>query len=83
VAESFDSDAEGYERARPNYPDELIAQIAAVSRGPQDARRRLRDWHRHQAASGRWVLGIDPEDRMAELVCRAGLDIACQALVTF
>jgi ubiquinone/menaquinone biosynthesis C-methylase UbiE len=35
VAESFDSDAEGYERARPNYPDELIAQIAAVSRGPK------------------------------------------------
>jgi ubiquinone/menaquinone biosynthesis C-methylase UbiE len=34
MAESFGTDAERYDRARPRYPDALVERIAAGSPGP-------------------------------------------------
>ena len=34
VAESFGVDPERYDRARPRYPDALVARVVAASPGP-------------------------------------------------
>ncbi|MEU6126577.1 hypothetical protein [Streptomyces sp. NPDC047123] len=34
MAESFGVDAERYDRARPRYPDALVARIVAAAPGP-------------------------------------------------
>ncbi|GHF46729.1 methyltransferase type 11 [Streptomyces morookaense] len=78
MAESFGADAERYDRARPRYPEALIARIAAfgpgagtgpdvldVGCGTGIATRQLQ-------AAGCRVLGVDPDARMAELALRAG-----------
>ena len=77
VAESFGSDAERYDRARPRYPDAMVEAILAASPGPGVldvgcgtgiAARQF------QAAGGR-VLGIDPDPRMADLARRFGVEV--------
>ena len=35
IAESFGADAERYDRARPAYPDALVARIVASMPGPE------------------------------------------------
>src|SRR6202034_3779019 len=77
VAESFGSDAERYDRARPRYPDALVERIVGASPGPDMvdvgcgtgiAARQF------QAACCR-VLGIDPDVRMADLARKHGLEV--------
>jgi SAM-dependent methyltransferase len=77
IAESFGVDPERYDRARPRYPDALVARIVAVSPGPDIldvgcgtgiAARQFR------AASGR-VLGVEPDTRMADFARRTGIEV--------
>ncbi|WP_210716782.1 class I SAM-dependent methyltransferase [Amycolatopsis acididurans] len=77
MAESFGEDAVRYDRARPGYPDELIARVIDAGPGHDvlsvgcgtgiDARQ-------FQAA-GCHVLGVDPDARMAEFARRSGVEV--------
>jgi SAM-dependent methyltransferase len=77
MAESFGVDPERYDRARPRYPDALVARILAASPGPDvldvgcgtgiSARQ-------FQAAGGR-VLGVEPDARMAGFARRTGIEV--------
>jgi SAM-dependent methyltransferase len=77
VAESYGSDAERYDRARPPYPEAMVERIAATSPGPDVldvgcgtgiAARQF------QAADCR-VLGVDVDARMAEWARQRGLEV--------
>jgi SAM-dependent methyltransferase len=73
-AGSFGEDADQYDRARPGYPralvDDLVAgdprRVLDVGCGTGLAGRLL-------VARGCQVLGVEPDDRMAEVACRVGL----------
>jgi SAM-dependent methyltransferase len=77
VAESFGTDAERYDRARPRYPEALISRVIAESPG-----REILDIgcgtgivaRQFQAAGGR-VLGVDPDARMADLARQSGVEV--------
>ncbi|UWP85191.1 class I SAM-dependent methyltransferase [Dactylosporangium fulvum] len=60
MAESFGSDAQRYDQARPGYPDALVARIAAGSTGPDvlDAGCGTGIAARQFQAAGRTVLDI-------------------------
>jgi SAM-dependent methyltransferase len=77
VAESFGSEAERYDRARPGYPAALIDRIVAASPGPDvlDAGCGTGICARQFQAAGCRVLGIDPDARMAELARASGLAV--------
>jgi SAM-dependent methyltransferase len=74
VAESFGVNAERYDRARPNYPSALIARLAKggdvldVGCGTGIVARQLQ-------AAGCHVLGVDADERMAELARRSGIEV--------
>ncbi|MFI6051242.1 class I SAM-dependent methyltransferase [Streptomyces violascens] len=77
MAESFGSDAERYDRARPRYPDALVRRIVAAAPGPDIldvgcgtgiAARQLR-------AMGCRVLGVEPDARMADVARRFGVEV--------
>jgi SAM-dependent methyltransferase len=77
VAESFGLDAERYERARPRYPEAMVAAIAAASPGIDvlDVGCGTGIAARQFQAAGCRVLGIDPDERMAALARRFGVDV--------
>jgi SAM-dependent methyltransferase len=77
VAESFGSDAERYDRARPGYPkalaDAVVAeipgsQILDVGIGTGISARPFRD-------AGCTVLGVEVDPRMAEVARRRGFEV--------
>ena len=77
VAESFGSDAERYDRARPGYPGALVERIVAASPGLDvldvgcGTGIAARQFH----AAGCRVLGVDPDARMAGLARRTGVAV--------
>jgi SAM-dependent methyltransferase len=81
IAESFGSDADRYDRARPRYPGALVDRI--VSDAPRSGRNPdILDVGcgtgivaRQFQAAGCRVLGVDPDARMADLARRYGLKI--------
>jgi SAM-dependent methyltransferase len=77
VAESFGADAERYDRARPGYPDALIERIVAQSPGTSvlDVGCGTGIVARQLRAAGCTVLGVDPDERMAEVARRQGLEV--------
>ncbi|WP_410566657.1 class I SAM-dependent methyltransferase [Amycolatopsis sp. cmx-4-61] len=77
MAESFGSDAERYDRARPAYPRELVDRIVAASAGTDvlDVGCGTGIEARQFRAAGCRVLGIDPDARMAGFARRSGLDV--------
>lgn len=77
VAESFGADAERYDRARPSYPSPLIEKIVATSPGPDvlDVGCGTGIAARLFQAAGCRVLGVDVDERMADLARRRGLDV--------
>jgi SAM-dependent methyltransferase len=77
VAESFGTDAERYDRARPSYPRELIDRIITESPGPDvlDVGCGTGIVARLLQANGCRVLGVDPDGRMAGLARDRGLDV--------
>jgi SAM-dependent methyltransferase len=73
IAESFGTDAQRYDRARPAYPQALINRIAAkeildVGCGTGIEARQLRE-------AGRTVLGVEPDERMAAFARDTGIDV--------
>ncbi|MFY9929625.1 MAG: class I SAM-dependent methyltransferase [Streptosporangiaceae bacterium] len=76
VAESFGADAERYDRTRPRYPDALVERIMAASPGPGilDVGSGTGIASRQFQAAGGRVLGIDPDERMAEFARRHGVE---------
>jgi len=84
VASSFGGVAEAYDRARPRYPDALVAAVADAARGvaPTGTPPRVLDVGvgtgivaRQLRAAGCEVLGVDVDDRMAEVARRDGVDV--------
>lgn len=77
IAESFGENADRYDRTRPRYPQALIDAVIAASPGRDVldvgigtgvAARPFRD-------AGCTVLGIDPDERMAEFARRGGIEV--------
>ncbi len=77
VAESFGSDAERYDRARPPYPQDMVDRIVADSPGPDvlDVGYGTGIAARQFKAAGCRVLGVDVDARMADLARRSGLQV--------
>jgi SAM-dependent methyltransferase len=77
VAESFGTDAERYDRARPGYPAALVNRIVAASPGPDvlDVGCGTGISSRLLAAAGCRVLGVDPDPRMAVLARQGGITV--------
>lgn len=77
AAESFGSDAERYDRARPRYPDVLIERIVAGAPGRLvlDVGVGTGIVARQFQAAGCRVLGVDPDARMAAFARRSGVDV--------
>ncbi len=77
VAESFGSDAERYDRARPRYPDALVERILAASPGLDvlDVGCGTGIEARQFQAAGCKVLGVEPDARMADFARRSGVGV--------
>jgi SAM-dependent methyltransferase len=77
VAESFGADAERYERARPSYPQALFERIVAASPGRDilDVGCGTGISSRPLQQAGCRVLGVEPDERMADLARRGGLAV--------
>lgn len=77
VAESFGTDPDRYDRARPRYPDALVDQVVAASPGPGvldvgcGTGIAARQFH----AAGCTVLGVEPDARMADFARRSGVEV--------
>jgi SAM-dependent methyltransferase len=77
VAESFGSDAERYDRARPGYPGALVERVVAASPGLDvlDVGCGTGIAARQFRAAGCRVRGVDPDDRMAGLARQSGIEV--------
>ncbi|MET9430217.1 class I SAM-dependent methyltransferase [Streptomyces sp. NPDC003036] len=77
VAESFGTDAERYDRARPRYPQALVERIVAGSPGPGvlDVGCGTGIAARQFQEAGCRVLGVEPDPRMADRARRLGTEV--------
>lgn len=77
IAESFGSDTQRYDRTRPRYPDAMVDQIVAASPGRDvlDVGCGTGIEARQFLAAGCHVLGVEPDERMAEFARGAGLEV--------
>jgi SAM-dependent methyltransferase len=77
MAESFGTDAAGYDRARPGYPAALVARIVAGSPGHDvlDVGCGTGIAARQFQGAGCTVLGVDPDPRMARYARARGLAV--------
>ena len=85
IAESFGSDAERYDRARPRYPDPMVARIVAASPGPDvlDVGCGTGIEARQFQAVGCMVLGVEPDARMADFARRTGVEVEVATFETW
>lgn len=85
MAESFGTDAEHYDRARPSYPDELVARILAGNSGREvlDVGCGTGIAARQFQAAGCAVLGVEPDARMAEFARDHGLEVEVATFETW
>lgn len=76
MAESFGANAERYDRTRPSYPAALIDRIVASSPGRTvlDVGCGTGIAARQFQAAGCTVLGVEPDERMASLARRSGIE---------
>ena len=81
VAESFGSDAERYDRARPGYPDAMVERILAASPGSDvlDVGCGTGIAARQFQAAGCKLLGVEVDARMAEVSQQTGLEVEVAA----
>jgi SAM-dependent methyltransferase len=81
MAESFGTDAQRYDQARPGYPDALVARIVAGSPGPDvlDVGCGTGIAARQFQAAGCAVLGVEPDARMADFARARGLQVEVAA----
>jgi SAM-dependent methyltransferase len=77
MAESFGTDARRYDRARPGYPDALVARIVGGSPGPDvlDVGCGTGIAARQFQAAGCTVLGVEPDARMADYARESGVEV--------
>ena len=77
MAESFGADPARYDRARPRYPQEVVARIAAACPGPDllDVGIGTGILARALVAEGCRVLGVDVDERMAAFARGTGLAV--------
>jgi SAM-dependent methyltransferase len=77
AGQSFGSDPERYDRARPRYPDALIERIVAAAPGGLvlDVGAGTGIVARQFQAAGCEVLGVDPDARLAEFARRSGVEV--------
>jgi len=77
VAESFGSDAQRYDRARPRYPEAMVRQVVAACPGLDvlDVGCGTGIAARQFLAAGCRVLGVDPDARMADLARQFGVEV--------
>jgi SAM-dependent methyltransferase len=77
VAESFGTDAERYDRARPRYPADLVDRVIAASGGREilDVGCGTGIAARLFASAGCHVLGVEPDPRMAEIARGSGIEV--------
>lgn len=77
MAQSFGSDPERYDRARPSYPAALVERVIATSPGRDvlDVGCGTGIAARQFQAAGCVVLGIDPDLRMAGQARQRGLEV--------
>ncbi|GLY94866.1 class I SAM-dependent methyltransferase [Actinoplanes sp. NBRC 103695] len=77
VAESFGAQAERYDRARPDYPTEIIDRIVREAPGPRilDVGIGTGIAARQLQQAGCTVLGVEPDERMAALARGGGTDV--------
>ncbi len=77
TAESFGENAERYDRTRPRYPKALIGAVIAASPGPDvlDVGIGTGVSARAFQRAGCRVLGVDPDERMAEYARRSGIEV--------
>ncbi|RJL35843.1 class I SAM-dependent methyltransferase [Bailinhaonella thermotolerans] len=77
MAESFGADAERYDRARPEYPEDLVRRIIAAAPGTDilDVGCGTGIEARQFLAAGCRVLGVEPDARMAEFARRTGVEV--------
>ncbi|WP_132126322.1 class I SAM-dependent methyltransferase [Actinocrispum wychmicini] len=80
MAESFGTDPERYDRARPRYPDALIDRIVAAGPGRDvvdilDVGCGTGIVSRQFQAAGCRVLGVEPDARMADFARRGGVEV--------
>jgi SAM-dependent methyltransferase len=76
-AESFGADAERYDRTRPAYPDALVQRIIAASPGRHvlDVGCGTGIEARQFQAAGCFVLGVEPDARMAGFARSTGVEV--------
>lgn len=81
IAESFGADPEGYDQARPCYPDALVARIVAAIPGREvlDVGCGTGIAARQFQAAGCTVLGVEPDARMAGFARARGLPVEVAA----
>ncbi|MGW7369354.1 class I SAM-dependent methyltransferase [Streptomyces sp. NPDC054841] len=77
MAQSFGSNADRYDRARPRYPQAMVDRIVAAGPGPDvlDVGCGTGIVARQFEAAGSRVLGVDVDARMADLARQRGLDV--------
>jgi len=75
MAESFGVDAERYDRARPRYPDALVAAVVATGRDVLDVGCGTGIVARQLQAAGATVIGVEPDARMAEFARNSGVRV--------
>lgn len=85
MAESFGTDAQRYDQARPGYPDELVARIVAGSPGRNvlDVGCGTGIAARQFQAAGCAVLGVEPDPRMADFARARGLQVEVATFETW
>ena len=85
IAESFGTDAERYDRARPRYPDAMVERILAASPGPDvlDVGCGTGIEARQFQAAGCMVLGVEPDARMADFARRTGVEVEVATFETW
>lgn len=85
MARSFGQDAERYDRARPSYPDAMVRRILAAGPGRDvlDVGCGTGISSRLFQAAGCRVSGVDPDERMAEIARRAGIEVDVSAFETW
>ncbi|WP_431682987.1 class I SAM-dependent methyltransferase [Kitasatospora sp. KL5] len=81
LAESFGTDPARYDRARPRYPDAMVAAVAARIPGPEvvDVGIGTGIAARQFRAAGCTVLGVEADPRMAEWTRHRGIDVEVAA----
>ncbi|GIH93380.1 class I SAM-dependent methyltransferase [Planobispora siamensis] len=77
IAESFGADAGRYDRTRPAYPEALVEAVVSASPGPEilDVGAGTGIEARQLQAAGCTVLGVEPDERMAEFARRTGVEV--------